>query len=760
MPSPRGPGPSPDMSKEPVRPSRRGRWLLAFVLVLAAGVIVSALPGRGKYSDDYAASLIDPVSGQPVWPKSLLDLVDHFGRPLHLMLTPVLQTVLWHHDWAYHLLNGLAHLICVVLLACLLRSLGASWPATLSGLVVFCFFPFHHEVVFWSMSLVIAIATALLLASLLVFVRFAGQDRGAWGLLGVLVLLVFAIPCFYEQPSGALGVLPLLFLVVTPRPVRWGRALTRMGLACIAAWAATLLYVGLKVGTAPPHARGAAGTLVDPEDLAGRIVATHTQAWRWLVAYLDRAFPGALETGLAKLGDPTTLVGIVAALVVFAVCLCAEIRSTTTDAHPARAWRSILLVVAGLGMISLALLPYALVRTTALAPRTWYLPSLGAGVLVAGLIDPALVWASRFGILRHARLGVLTIAGLGALAGSLAQIGYGEAMRRQSQADLRQSACLAAMLDDPPAWTVLVPMHSAFRTMRTGADIFDAGLISWHRVVWAIRSLMRFQMHRTDIQAIPWDPWHRAGPMRDVDTGGWSYPGWLSPYPATPDRLSRVSWANTIPFTIDADGGVHLVDEIILERPDGRDERIELGHVRTYASTGSRFTPFVYRPWHGVQPNPDRSHAVSRWRLTTGPRPRDDARIGSLRLWRQTYECIRLDLSPRTRAPCAIATRLRPTTHPRELVLRATVPPGHLDSLDAVAPIALRVRLEGRRHALAALMLDARTLRSERRWMPLVVRIPPIDSPRRLIVEVVGERQERPVPVFVTRGWLRPESAP
>ncbi len=77
--------------------------------------------------------------------------------------------------------------------------------------------------------------------------------------------------------------------------------------------------------------------------------------------------------------------------------------------------------------------------------------------------------------------------------------------------------------------------------------------------------------------------------------------------------------------------------------------------------------------------------------------------------------------------------------------------------LNDAGVIALRVRLEGERHALGALLLDARTLGRERRWLPLVVSIPALDAPRRLIVELAGERQERAVPVFVSRGRLRTE---
>ncbi len=726
--------------------------------MLAACVILSALPARGKYSDDYAASLIDPASGRAVWPDSPLDLVDHFGRPLHLMLTPVLQTLLWNHDWVYHLLNGIAHLLCVALLASLLRTLGASWAGTSAGIAAFCFFPFHHEVIFWSMSLVIALATALMLASMLVAMRFVRMDPGermSWALLPLLALLAFIVPCFYEHPSAALGVLPILVLALPAGSAGWRRRLIRTALMCGVAWGATLVYVALKVATAPPLARGSSETLVDPADLPARFLAIHAQAGRWILARIERAFPGAIETGLSMLRDPLTLAGMALAVAGMAMFVRAAIRSSAASKGDTPSRRSLALVVAGAGIVSLALLPYSLVHLASLAARAWYLPAIGGGIALAGLVDLLLASTRNLPIARWIDAGVALLTVMMGLTGALAQIGYGEAMRRQSQADIDQSARLAAMLDRPDPWVVLVPMHSAFRPTHTGADLFDAELIAWHRVVWAIRSLMRFQMQRNDLHAIEWGPWNPAGPLRDVDDDGWSYPGWLPPHPVTPQRLSRVSWSDTIPFTIDADGGIRLVDEIILESPDGRDRRISLDHVRTWSAPGARFRSFAYQTPSSLRPAPGRP--VARWRVAHGERPRPDARIGGLKLWQRVYECVRLDLAPKSRAPRAIATRLAPGKNPRELLLRVTVPRQHLQALNDAGVIALRVRLEGERHALGALLLDARTLGRERRWLPLVVSIPALDAPRRLIVELAGERQERAVPVFVSRGRLRTE---
>lgn len=214
-------------------------------LLLCAVVILLVFLGPlrfggdlGKWSDDWATCLRDPVSGEvtrltPRWvmfASMPWSEEGEFFRPLFVVWTHACNTLLWEHDRLHHLLVLAMHGVTAFLLGVLVRRLGGTKPmAVVAGLTLgFC--ALGYQAMFWlsasATTLALALTfIALILAHAVMFsssrtgpgVRSASWlDRAVRTRLGIAASLVviavlgLVIPCFNEQPAGLLLAVPVL----------------------------------------------------------------------------------------------------------------------------------------------------------------------------------------------------------------------------------------------------------------------------------------------------------------------------------------------------------------------------------------------------------------------------------------------------------------------------------------------------------------------------------------------------------------------
>lgn len=751
-------------------------WRWSFPLALLLLVVLATIGRRGQYSDDFIFGLIDPATGEAAWPDSPLKLVDHFGRPLHLLLTPVLQTLLWETQWIYHLINAITHALVGLGLYALLRRLGAGWRASMAALAVFWFFPWHHEVVFWSTSLVIAIAAGLMVALLHACLAFARCERGFW-FLAPIALLALGIPCFYEQPAAGAAAIPLLFLSVHGRGVLGRGVLVRAALATGAAGAGLLVYVVLKVKTAPPHARGGAGSIVSPAELPARVREVTSGVQHWAQVRGPRLVEGAVtQAGEAAGSWPLLaallLVGLIGGVwAVYWMGGAADdgsARAGDPATHERRSSpRSIaggwFLVLLGAVLFAVCWLPLAVVRDQPLPPRSWYAASLGLAALLGGLVQSSVAWGDRIGAGAPGRLLSLVVVMAVFFVGGLSMLGWADAMRLRWEADRGQPRVLVEALPRLSSPAVLAPLHDAYRPTDTGVHPFDLALSGWARAPWISMPVVRHAFGDRDLNASFMNPWQATPPLTEMDVDGWVYVGRLHGYPPNEQGRSTVPWSDTFPFTIDADGAVTLVDRIIIESANGDDFAVDLPHVGRAARADAARESFVMRQWGRIATIPEGYQPLERWRTvrrSVGPSA-GAVQTRTWVAWEQRYEMLRLSAADREGVPAALAVRLPPAERARRAVFRATVAPHLLDDLAQTGPQELTFRLAGEPEPLARLRLEAQQLRRERRWLAAAFEIPPLEQPRRLIVEVEDLEPGGPQPVvFLSQGAIERVDAP
>ncbi len=464
----------------------------------------------GKYLDDYAFVLRDPVTHEPL---PLRRTTGHpwqdyhyFWRPIHLAMMYVVNTLFWENDAMIHAIVAGWHALAAFMLWKLLRELRpndrAAHVFALGAAVLFMVLPWNYQVMIWPSTASAAIATAILLHACILALRHARWE-GGWAtrrFLIVLPILSFIAACFYEQPAAAFCAVPVVWLSASQRTGSFSKRLVRaLGLGVLVG-VPLVAYAVLLRFTAPPFARGGGGGLA-PAQLVDRLGDTGSAFADALAGGRTlRLLGGSWRQGLEALHTP---LGVVMALllalagVVWALSgrpMRASFERTPGDVPPPWA------VAIALAMLAGAMAPVALIEDQGVQHRLLYVP-LAAGVVA--------LWAVLVGVTNACgrgspkavgALGVL-VRGLfasGVVAGCVCLVGFQSLYHQRWRLDQRQLGELRAIASnehaDIPADVVLVPLKLRDRAAGTGVPVFDGWLRSVFETGWTARYATRFAL--------------------------------------------------------------------------------------------------------------------------------------------------------------------------------------------------------------------------------------------------------------------------
>jgi hypothetical protein len=572
-------------------------WALPIALwLLACGAGLGF--DLGRYSDDYALSLrsFGSSAGTHPWAslEPLLARWPYFWRPLHLACVYGFSTLLWDHSWVLHLISAIAHLLAVVAFARLLRAL--ELPRSLAHAGACCAFVCAPavEAVLWPAALgsIVSVAALLFGAERWLVIRARHRDISrtgpAWpgrpGAVRAVIIAAwsFMVACWHEQAAACLLALPLLALALgrtnTPEhPSPLGRI--RRGLfaslpATLAALAGVGIYVLLLLITIPAGRRGSPSTLVDISDVDTRLVSFSTRALNEFLGpnARDRLVDG-FDFGLPLLAEPVVLVifGIVLLALVLA---CSNAPGGADSRSPGAVPPSpspVALALLGLSMIALPLVPVAMVRGSGLFSRYFYLPWLGL-ILFVLAIAAATAALFRPGPSRDRASAAFRIALLLlTLPLAVSMLGWQRAFRERSDTDHRIVTSLRALVPNPPLHAVFVPVALAeprgFRATRSG----NSGVLGGLAHPWSSWAVIQRAYDRPDLTSTHL----RFGAALPItlDSAGIRYPrGLTNALGVTNPTNTLIPFERAIPFHVDADGVVQLLDPAALEShvPPGR----------------------------------------------------------------------------------------------------------------------------------------------------------------------------------------------
>lgn len=557
---------------------------LAFAGVLWGLSCLWCLGDLGRYSDDWAFGAVDPVTGAFDASRSPFQQA-YFWRPLLQLFLHYSIGLLWNHLWVLHLLNALTHGLTTLVVHRVLRGVGASRRAAAAAALLFMVWPNHHEVVFWPTAMTTGLAT--LVAGLLALATIAWTRRGMpldrtllW-----FPALAFLIPCWYEQPSAIVLVLPLICLAAADTGVSAQRCLVRSLAPTALAAAATIAYVALLRATAPASARGAASSYVSIADVPARL-GSFTDAAAWFhTSSLTDVVLGGIDFSHANMTD-TAARAAMAVAVILAILWAGLgwLPRRDEDAPVARRpWARLLLAVS---LLAASMLPMFIIKGQIFESRHHYFMMVPGAMLAAIAID-LLAW--RAGRVRRAAVGLAAAAAALMLADSL--LGFQFLMRARTRGDLEQMRAIAAGAPTPAPGTIFMALEDRFRPARTGRLFFDARLIGWITASWSANPGVQFAFRRDDVFATVRNFWVGM-PIRDVDAEGYRYDvGPNQSGPPDPIANTRHRWDRTIPYVIGEGGDIRFVSSMVVKRPGRPDLALSFPHLAAATSAAGTASP-------------------------------------------------------------------------------------------------------------------------------------------------------------------------
>lgn len=548
------------------------RWSAAVThLLFAVGLWFIAtfafLGDLGQWSDDYAYTFTHPATGGNALEIGH-SLVPFFWRPLYYMTVPWLQSELGGH-WVNHLLSAIVRGAVSLLLYVFLRRQGVWRSASCAAAIGLMAFPAAWEVSFWLSAMPTGVMGAMFLVLSLVCLRwFRAPTRvgwRTWTMPPVIFVLAFSVPCWNEQIGAAA---PALLLLTLGERGADGRRPWRRGLvASIVACAAQALYLVLYWTTKPPGGRGGADSIVHPAELPERIALTLRGMQE--VGLMRDFGLHAVQAGFRALADHpwAGVVGITAVVLAGGGWLTRVTRESPSDSALARTDRTVATIVFGLAVFALAWLPVVMVQGQSVESRLWFAPAIGLVIAIAGCLQ----WLAqtRAGPRPAARLALATVFLALLIPATVALVGIQSAMHARKQLDERQAAQITRLVPAPAPWTVFVPLEimrprgerwSRFVTMFYGP---------WEHVAAATPSL-REAYGRNDV-AMGWRRFSpRWSPVLGATAEGLVYDDrlvddWMRLYHRVPKGTpppTTLAWSRVIPFVIDPDGNIVLVEEV------------------------------------------------------------------------------------------------------------------------------------------------------------------------------------------------------
>lgn len=570
-------------------PTSRGHRLalaaaLVFPIALLAISTFYFFGAIGRFNDDYFYLQRDLSTWQI---RSLiLDRPFHVWRPLFQVVVPALQTLLWDHNWALHLISTLLHGVNTWLIFRLLVRFGLSTRISAAAAMIFLVYPGHFEAVFWSSCVPTLMATGLLLGCMHAHLSWlempADQPRGVRKLYPLgLAITAFCIAALNEQPAGPLATLPLLVFLRPPAPgVPLARHIRRAAFPAACAGIALIIYV---VGHY--HNMADRGWIAAKAPLRVRLPANVlTVAERVPTELLLRDFAaGAWSHGRSVLLANPTLSLAFAALLIIGLVLGARAwlrgdtvpqetqRPAASDA-PMSARRIAALVLFALAWIVCAWIPIV-VNHAVTTPRLHYVADIGLLILCA--LAAHLTARSLARIMPLNALRVVGGAALVAatLAMSVMMVGIQDGYRLRAERDLSEARQLADLFKDVPSGTLFVPMRVESRVLNTSSWKFDLYFLScwnWHYAAgWNLQQVFR----RDDIHTVQagFQEWMGVWAPTDgtdvrstaVLVGVVARPFPVPNFTRNPEGAGRlVAWNRIVPFTVERNGRVQVYTRV------------------------------------------------------------------------------------------------------------------------------------------------------------------------------------------------------
>jgi hypothetical protein len=743
------------------------RWS-AVVFPVAAWLMATLYMGGkiGHYCDDYSLNMLDPTTGRADPTLSPFSHNPYFWRPAHQFLTSYLLTYLWNDFAVFHWLEAVVHGLVGVAIWRLSSRLTRNQVAAIIPALLFVVMPFSYEVTLWCTSWVIAMG-ALLSVWVLVLCADVARGKRSWRWMPVIAALAFLVPCFYEQPGAGLAPVALLYLAVCPRSEPWKRRLWRAGVMTGILGATQLMYVALLAKTAPEWARGGAASLVHPSEAPARLNEVVKGVAKAATEQLPEIVRGSFRLGHEEMGTWRGMMAYGALAACGGIWLLWAIARRRQEgpvgARPEVDTASGRLFAGafGVAVAVAAWLPVASLKSQVIEPRMFYFGIVGLALTFAWLLDLAHDAA------RRARLDAVLRACVAAPAVgavcylSVCCVGMQRDFRTRSRADEYQVAALRAMFPDPPAQTVFVTLEDDYRPARTGLPQVDSALLGWTSTAWSSSPCLRLAYGRRDVHALERELW---GPLilTDLDADGFRSPHF--PVGATPaiglqwDAKGglRASWAQAVPFVIDAEGRLRLVDRLFIERPGNDDLEIRLPLVTEAVERGAPHGVFVIASTAA----PEGGAPLGGWKWAASGAP---AGTGWSASWGVGREAMWMHPSAEGGGRAAAETTLESSTSPTLLLFRATLDQDGLATHGGGAEgVEVSWYLDGTPDAAGRIELSPKRVRDQQRWFAVTIQIPPDSGERVLLMRVTARAEGDPdVPdVLVTPGWRVLHSRP
>lgn len=746
-------------------------WGFPIALWLAATFFLGG--ALGKNTDDYAINFRDPVTNAIPADFDPFKNYPFFWRPLHVFMCFTVGTFVPDWDRTVHFFCALFHGLACVGLFLLLRATLRTTLASAAAAMLFMVLPLNGEVPFWFCTTSTAIGAACTFGVLLLAAQFArartelGERR--WALLIPIALLSFIVPCWYEQSAAPLAAMPAVYLTCCPASQRWVTRLVRAGVVTAVGGAMCVLYVALLLITAPKNARGGAGSIVTGDRLAARL-SEFAQSMRYnLGERAEQVIMGSVTQGLRTIVQPQSVLWacvLLGCAVLWLVWLARRDRSVMGQAlvpglapaprievsiGRARFWMG----VAGVIVFAAGWLPVLVIDRQIIELRNLYVPLLGAAIVLAVGLDVFVGLARSLG----GRASVVVRTSIAALlvgimlAGTIGMIGFQRHLQARYQQDQSEIRQLVAMVPSPPPGAIFAPFRTTHVT-HTGYPLFDRSRFGVFETSWSGTPELRRAYRRADIAATVFNPWAPL-PLVDPDETGIRYTLRLPKLPASStvpprqaakdDPRDLIGWESIIPFVVDAEGRVKLIRRFDLERADHRDLEIRPTVVASVLAARAESArqarergepeppaiPTITRRFADAPAPPDLIPLGGWTYFDAASNPQGDAQFASVNCWETFREATWLAVGS---GRSAMRTILAPSDRPEHLLLRATIGEYDLNkipdapAMEVVASLRnlpLDASTGSGEKVLGVLRLEPRMLRQSRRWLPLVVTVPP-----------------------------------
>lgn len=759
----------PPQSESQSRMSVRGRLVAAWLFPVLAWAAATLYFGGalGKNCDDYSINMRDVVTDALPTPFDPWIHFPYFLRPLHTLILFGGMTLWPEADRGMHIAVALCHALACLGIWRLMREFTQTRLAPAAAVLVFMVLPWHGEVAFWYSTISTSIGLAVFCGVALLVIGFCRSDRIGWrglGTLGAIFVLALLVPCFYEQSITPAAALPLIGFAGAPAGWPWVRRGVRAIVATSAAGLGAVLYVGLLVATAPKVARGGAMSFVTRERMPEKLDEVIRGVKYNLIG--ERAHDmmlGSVTLGRQVVATPKGLVigsVLLAAATLWGVWAVRRggvrvVSGGTGTGGPTRSsWLGAWLVPIGLIVFVFGFVPIFVINSQIVELRNLYVPLFGVAMVLAGVLDLAVgsVEAPCGSSGARAAIGMATRAGVALLAiasvgfGGTGLIGYQKLCRNRSERDLREMAQLRAYVPDPPPGTVFAPFRTRSKGAETNYRLFDRTRPGVFETAWSAPALLLRAYRRNDIGVTSSNPWAPL-PLDKPGADGVRWRGGFGfSLPQDPDGGVRIPWNSMVPFVTDArpDARVRLISEIVIETPDHRDLEIRPPLVRQAMAAHPGMPTATYSMRMGEPEDRLDLIPLSFWDYADGsPVP-----FKPMWIWASGGE----GGGPAKQRRCAwlaayyqkfasMSISMPPLDRPERLLIRATMAEFDLDAARnefAYVEELVVTMADAPEKELGVLRLDPREMKRKRRWVPLVVTLPPRPPPAgdRIVVTI------------------------